>query len=109
MLFVGIIRRIQLKQMRALYQWQVHTIVQAKMAATKAAGNLMKVGTDYESDALVAKKLQERQYKLKVLEEQLDLRKGELETKLQMINEELQSVSQEIDSAIKEGFSYKLS
>ena len=59
-LFIGIIRNVYLKQMKSTYQWQLHLITQAKMTATKAASSLMQVGTDYESDSLIAKKLQEK-------------------------------------------------
>ncbi|MBD5402625.1 hypothetical protein HDR58_07495 [bacterium] len=107
-LFIGIIRKIELKMMKSTYQWQVHLITRAKMTATKAASNLLQVGTDYESDSLIAKKLQERQYKLKILEEKLDLQKSELEAKIQMINTELQSNQDMIQSGIQESFSYKI-
>ena len=80
---------------------------QAKMTATKAASSLMQVGTDYESDSLIAKKLQERQYKLKLLEEKLDLQKTEIEERLEMINTELKSNQEMIHSGIQESFTYK--
>lgn len=81
-LFIGIIRNVYLKQMKSTYQWQLHLITQAKMTATKAASSLMQVGTDYESDSLIAKKLQERQYKLKLLEENLICKKQKLKKDL---------------------------
>lgn len=106
-LFIGIIRNVYLKQMKSTYQWQLHLITQAKMTATKAASSLMQVGTDYESDSLIAKKLQERQYKLKLLEEKLDLLKTEIEERLEMINTELKSNQEMIHSGIQESFTYK--
>ena len=106
-LFIGIIRNVYLKQMRSTLQSQLHLITQAKMTATKAASNLMQVGTDYESDSLIAKKLQERQYKLKLLEEKLDLQKTEIEERLEMINTELKSNQEMIHSGIQESFTYK--
>lgn len=106
-LFIGIIRNVYLKQMKSTYQWKLHLITQAKMTATKAASSLMQVGTDYESDSLIAKKLQERQYKLKLLEEKLDLQKTEIEERLEMINTELKSNQEMIHSGIQESFTYK--
>ena len=79
------------------------------MTATKAAGNLMQVGTDFESDSLIAKKLQQRQYKLKLLEEKLDIRKAEIQTRLDEIAQELQSNESMIQSGIQSSFSYKIS
>ncbi len=106
-LFIGIIRKVYLRQMKSTLQWQLHLITQAKMTATKAASSLLQVGTDYESDSLIAKKLQERQYKLKLLEEKLDMQKSEYEEKIEMINNELKSNDGMIQSAIQESFSYK--
>lgn len=107
-LFIGIIRRRYLNMMKSNLAWQLHLITQAKMTATKAAGNLMQVGTDYESDSLIAKKLQQRQYKLKLLEEKLDIRKSEIQTRLDEITEELKSNDTMIQSAIQTSFSYKV-
>lgn len=106
-LFIGIIRKVYLRQMKSTLQWKLHLITQAKMAATVAASSLLQVGTDYESDSLIAKKLQERQYKLKLLEEKLDMQKSEYEEKIEMINNELKSNDGMIQSAIQESFSYK--
>ena len=68
-LLIGIIRRRQLSMMKSNLQWKLHLITAAIATASKAATNLMQVGTDYESDDLISKKLQQRQYKLKLLEE----------------------------------------
>ena len=110
MLFLGIIRTIQLKSLRCMYQAQIHSIVKAKMGASQAAQNYLKVGTgtDFQAESLIAKKLEMREAKLNELEKQLDIKKGQLETKLQMINEELNSLKDEVSSAIKESFSYRM-
>ncbi len=108
-LFIGIIRRRYLKMMQSTLSWQMHLITQAKMTATKAASSLMQVGTDFESDSVLAKKLQQRQYKLKLLEEKLDLRKSEIQTRLDEIAQELQSNETMIQSGIQSSFSYKIS
>ena len=107
-LFIGIIRNIYLKQMKSTLQWKVHLITQAKMTATAAAAGLLQVGTDYESDSLISKKLQERQYKLKLLEEKLDMQKEQYEQKIAMINEEIKSNQEMIQSGIQTSFSYKV-
>lgn|SRR5574344_142101 len=107
-LFIGIIRRRCLMMMKSTFEWKLHLVTQAKSVATKAASNLMQVGTDYESDSLITKKLQERQYKLKLLEEKLDTQKVEYETRLSEISEELKSVQTMIESNIQSSFSYKI-
>lgn len=108
-LFIGLIRKRQLMMQRSTLQWQLTLITQAKRVATNSVNNLMQVGTDYEGDPLIAKKLQERTYKLKLLEEKLDLQKMTIEGQLETIKLELESVSSMIQAAAQESFSYKIS
>lgn len=107
-LLIGIIRRRQLSMMKSNLQWKLHLITAAIATASKAATNLMQVGTDYESDDLISKKLQQRQYKLKLLEEKLTNQKAEVETRLQEITAELQSNQGMIDQGVQTMFSYKV-
>ena len=107
-LLIGLIQRRQLKMERSNIAFQMLLITKAMSTAHKSAEGLMQVGTDYEGDPAMTKMLQERQYKLKVLEEKLTLQKEELQTRLQEINEELQSIESMINSEIKEIFSYKI-
>ena len=59
-LFVGKIRKHELLQEKSKLHWQMLNITNAKANATKAATEMMQVGTDYEADSLVYKKLEER-------------------------------------------------
>lgn len=108
-LFVGQIRKQQLIQEKAKLEWLMLNLTQAKSVATKSAMNLMQVGTDYEADSLVAKKLQERQYKLKVLEDKIDQQKNEVQERLDSITKEMESVDSMIKANIESSFSYKVS
>ncbi len=110
-LFLGIVTRRMLKIKKSNYVWQMHLITKAKSLAASAANNLMQIGSagnDYAAGSALEKKLQQRQYKLKILEEKLDLQKAELQTKIDEINTELQSVESMINSAIKTSFSYNV-
>lgn len=107
-LLIGIIRRRTLRMLKSTAEWQLQLITQAKRTAHKSANNLQQVGTDYEADSLIAKKLQQRQYKLKELEEKLDLRKEELETQIKGYAEEIQSCNSMIEASIKSSFSYNI-
>ena len=100
-LLIGIIRRRQLSMMKSNLQWKLHLITAAIATASKAATNLMQVGTDYESDDLISKKL-------KLLEEKLTNQKAEIETRLQEITAELQSNQGMIDQGVQTMFSYKV-
>ncbi len=108
-LFIGIIRKRYLKMQKSTAEWQLHLITQAKRTATNSVNELMQVGTDYEADSAIAKKLQQRQYKLKLLEEKLDERKEELEILIKGYTEEIESCDTMIEANMKSSFSYHIS
>lgn len=111
-LFLGLITRRFLKIKKSSYVWQMHLITKAKSTVSAAANNLMQIGSagnDYAAGSALEKKLQQRQYKMKILEEKLDLKKAEIQTKLDEIATELQSVETMINSSIKSSFSYNIS
>jgi len=107
-LLIAIIRKRQLRMMKSTAEWQLHLISQAQLAAQKSANDLLQVGTDYESDSLIAKKLQQRQQKLKLLEEKLNDKKGTLELQIKEYTEEMNSCQSMIDAHIKDAFSYNI-
>ena len=65
-LLIATIQRRQLRMERSNLQFQLLLITKAIATAGKSTNELMQVGTDYESDSIIAKRLQERQYKLKI-------------------------------------------
>jgi septin family protein len=107
-LFVALIRRRELNRMKASAEFNLLLITQAKRVAQESVNDLMQVGTDYDSDSLVAKRLQTRSYQLKVYEEKLDEKKTALETQLQEINSELKSCEEMIQANIQSTFSYNV-
>lgn len=107
-LLIGIIRLRQLRLMQSNCEWKLQLIAQAVSTAQNSANNLLQVSTDYEADSAVAKKLQQRQYKLKALEEKLNAQKAALEIQLKEINAEMESCKGMIDSHIKDVFSYRV-
>ncbi len=107
-LLIGIIRLRQLRIMQSNAEWKLQLITQAQMTAQNSANNLLQVGTDYESDTLIAKKLQQRQYKLKLLDEKLNLQKEAIQQQLKEINAEIESCQGMIDKHITSTFSYKV-
>lgn len=107
-LLIGIIRKRYLCMMKSNAEWKLQLITQAKMTAQNSANNLMQVGTDYESDSLIAKKLQQRQYKLKLLEEKLDMQKAALELQIKEYTQEIESCNSMIEANLKSSFSYNI-
>ena len=107
-LLIGIIRLRQLRLMQSNCEWKLQLIAQAVSTAQNSANNLLQVGTDYESDSAIAKKLQQRQYKLKALEEKLNAQKAALEIQLKEINAEMESCKGMIDKHIQDCFAYRV-
>lgn len=105
-LLVATIQRRQLRMEKSNLQFQLLLITKGIASAQKSTNELMQVGTDYESDSLISKRLQERQYKFKLLEESLSLQKEEIQTRLQEIETELKSVDEMIKGEIQDLFSY---
>ncbi len=101
------LERARLRRQESAKVWQILTITTAMSALMKASGNLTQIGTDYEADDVLQKTLQQRQQKLKLLEEQLSREKEEAQTQLQGIRTEIQSVNQAINTQIQEAYSFK--
>ena len=63
------IRLLYLQQTRLDLEYKIMLITQAKMGLSKAVSDLMEVGNDFDPDSPTTKMLQQRQAKLKVLEQ----------------------------------------
>lgn len=108
-LLIGIVRKRYLAMMKSNAEWKLQLITAALMTAQNSTNNLLQVGTDYESDSLIAKKLQQRQYKLKLLEQKLIAQKNALELQIKECTQEIESCNSMIEANIKSSFSYNLS
>ncbi|MBE7712756.1 MAG: hypothetical protein E7Z87_03335 [Cyanobacteria bacterium SIG26] len=105
---IGIIRLRELQKQRHNIEWQLTLITQAKGVAANSVNDLMQVGTDYDDNSVMGKRLQQRKYQLKVYEEELDARKAALEQRLKAIETEIQSCQQMIQANIQSSFSYSV-
>ncbi len=106
-LLIGIIRKRFLVLQKSNAAWKLQLITAAIAAAQNSANNLLQVGTDYQSETLIAKKLQERQYKLNALETKLKQQKQMLETQISEYDAEIKSCDEMINNNVQELFSYK--
>ena len=76
------------------------------MGLSQSVSDLMQVGNDYDPESPTTKMLQQRQAKLKVLEQKLDHQMEEYQTRLKMIEVEYQSAQAMLDKNIQSSFSY---
>lgn len=82
-------------------------ITQAKMGLSKASSDLLEVGNDFDPDSPTTKMLQQRQAKLKVLEQKLDAQMLQYQSRLKMVDAEYQSCQGMIDKNIQTSFTYR--
>ncbi len=103
------IRLHQLQGEKLDLQFKIQQITMTKMGLTHSCNDLIKVGTDYDPESPVMKTLQQRQAKLKLLEEKLDHEMQQYQIQLEMIEAEYKSCKQRLSQNIQEEFSYSFS
>lgn len=105
-LIVSQIRLLYLQQQRLDLEYKIQLITQTKMGLSKSVSDLMQVGNDYDPESPTTKMLQQRQAKLKVLEQKLDMQLAQYNTRLKMIDAEYESARGMLDKNISSSFSY---
>lgn len=106
-LIVAHIRAMYLQQQKLDLEYKIQLITQTRMGLSKSVDDLMQVGNDFDPESPTTKMLQQRQQKLKVLEQKLDQQMNQYKVRLDMIETELQSAKQMRDKSIQDAFSYK--
>lgn len=105
-LIVSQIRVMYLQQLKLDLEYKIQLITQSKMSLSQSVSDLMQVGNDYDPESPTTKMLQQRQAKLKVLEQKLDQQLAQYNTRLKMIDVEYESAVAMRDKNIQSSFSY---
>lgn len=100
------IRMHYLTNVKMDLEFKIQLVTQNRMELTEACNDLMQVGSDYDSDNPIMKTLNQRQQKLKILEQKLEHQMEQYQIRLKMVETELSSCKQRIDKNIQETFSY---
>ena len=87
-------------------EYKIQLVTQSRMGLTQAASDLMQVGTDYSPDSPVVKQLNQRQAKLKVLEQKLEQQMTQYQMRLQMVSTELEFCRGRLQGNIGRAFSF---
>ena len=103
---VDSLRLQQLTDEKSELEYKIKLVVQAREGLTRAGDDLMQVGTDYSPDSPVMKQLNQRQAKLKILEQKLDKQMVQYQTRLQMVTTELESCRSRLYQGIGQSFRY---
>lgn len=105
-LIVAQIRLMYLQQQRLDLEYKIQLITQTKLGLSASVSDLMQVGNDYDPESPTTKMLQQRQAKLKVLEQKLDQQMAQYNTRLKMIEAETESARAMLDKNIQQSFRY---
>ena len=100
------IRLMYLQQQRLDLEYKIQLITQTKMGLSQSVSDLMQVGNDYDPESPTTKMLQQRQAKLKVLEQKLDMQMQEYQNRFKMIDAEYDSCKGMLDKNIQSSFRY---
>lgn len=100
------IRMQYLNNVRIDLEYKIQLVTQTRMGLTQSGNDLMQIGTDYDPDSPIVKTLQQRQAKLKLLEQKLDQQMLQYQTRLKMVDAELASCRQRLDKNIQQAFTY---
>ena len=88
-------------------EYKIQLITQSQMTLAQSVSDLMQVGTDYnDPDSPMAKMLQQRQAKLKILEQRLVQQMNQYKSRLDMVNTEIESCTAMRDKNIQIAFKY---
>ncbi|MBR5556115.1 hypothetical protein IKU74_08915 [bacterium] len=85
---------------------KIRLVAQTKAGLAFANSDLMQVGTDYSPDSPIVKQLNQRQAKLKVIEQKLDTQMEQYRIQLQMVETELNACRSRLRSGIGDAFRY---
>lgn len=103
---VATMRTQYLTNLKCDLEYKIQLITQAKMSLMSSNGDLLQVGTDYDPESPIVKSLQQRQAKIKLLEQKLDQQMAAYQTQLRATMTELESAKAMRDRDIQETFRY---
>jgi len=87
-------------------EYKMQLITQSKMGLSESVTELMKTGTDLDSENPVMKQLEQRKERLNLLEKKLDMQMNEYQEKAKMVEKEIESCDAMFESNMKTAFSY---
>lgn len=90
-LITATIRMQYLQQSRLDLEYKIQLITQTKIGLSQSTDDLMQVGNDYDPENPITKMLNQRQAKLKALEQKLDSQLLQYQNRLKMIDAEYNS------------------
>ncbi len=103
---VATMRMQYLTNLKCDLEYKIQLITQAKLNLMTSNNDLMQVGTDYDPESPIVKTLQQRQAKMKLLEQRLDQQMASYQAQLRAVMTEYESARGMRDRDIQETFRY---
>ncbi len=105
-LIIASIEKHQLRQEELDLQYKIQMITKTRRTLTQSVEDLTAVGANYDADSPMAKALEQRKAKLKVLEQQLEARFEEYQDQLKMISAQRESAEKMFEQEVGKAFKY---
>lgn len=103
---VATMRMQYLTNLKCDLEYKIQLITQSKLNLMTSNNDLMQVGTDYDPESPIVKTLQQRQAKMKLLEQRLDQQMQNYQAQLRAVMTEYEAARQMRDRDIQETFRY---
>ena len=103
---VATMRMQYLTNLKCDLEYKIQLITQSKLNLMSSNNDLMQVGTDYDPESPIVKTLQQRQAKMKLLEQRLDQQMQNYQAQLRAVMTEYEAARQMRDRDIGETFRY---
>jgi len=103
---VATMRMQYLTNLKCDLEYKIQLITQTKLNLMSSNNDLMQVGTDYDPESPVVKTLQQRQAKMKLLEQRLDQQMQNYQAQLRAVMTEYEAARGMRDRDIQETFRY---
>ncbi len=103
---VATMRLQYLTNLKCDLEYKIQLITQTKMSLMSSNNDLLQVGTDYDPESPIVKTLQQRQAKMKLLEQKLDQQMASLQAQLRAVMTEYEAARGMRDRNIQETFRY---
>lgn len=103
---VATMRLQYLTNLKCDLEYKIQLITQTKMSLMSSNNDLLQVGNDYDPESPIVKTLQQRQAKMKLLEQKLDQQMAAYQAQLRAVMTEYESARGMRDRDIQETFRY---
>ncbi len=105
-LCISTMRMMMLNAQKYDLEYNIQLITEAKMHISNSVADLIKTGTNLDTDSPAVKEIEARKERLYLMEKKLDAQLQYFGKKLQAVETEMQAVDRMVNENIKSSFNY---